>query len=111
VVITADVFNEGGTWGDGNVDLIINGAYEQTAAVGVAPGTAQPISFTVYKVAAGEYQVVVGNTVGTFYVLAEQQPSQTGGIPMDSGTLIALIVIAIFVIAALVIAIVVIKPS
>jgi hypothetical protein len=111
VVITADVFNEGGTWGDGNVDLIINGAYEQRAAVGVAPGTAQPISFTVYKVAAGEYQVGVGNAVGTFYVLEEQQPSQMGGIPMDTGTLIALIVIAIFVIAALVIAIVILKPS
>jgi PKD repeat protein len=111
VVITADVFNEGGVWGDGDVDLIINGAYEQSVGVGVAPGTAQPISFTVYKVAAGEYQVVVGNAVGTFYVLEEQQPSQMGGIPMDSGTLIALIMIAVFVIAALVIAIVIIKPS
>jgi PKD repeat protein len=111
IVITADVFNEGGAWGDGDMDLIINGHYEQTAGVGVAPGTSQPISFTIYKVEAGEYQVVIGNAVGTFYVVEEPQPSRIGGIPMDSGTLIALIVIGVFVIAALVIAIVVFRPS
>jgi PKD repeat protein len=111
VVITADVFNEGEVWGDGDIDLIINGAYEQTAGVGVAPGTSQPISFTIYKVEAGEYQVVIGDAVGTFYVVEEPQPSRIGGIPMDSGTLIALIVIGVFVIAALVVAIVVFRPS
>jgi PKD repeat protein len=111
IMITADVFNEGGAWGDGDMDLIINGAYEQTAGVGVAPGTSQPISFTIYKVEAGEYQVVIGNAMGTFYVVEEPQPSRIGGIPMDSGTLIALIVIGVFVIAALVVAIVVFRPS
>jgi PKD repeat protein len=111
VVITADVFNEGGAWGDGDVDLIINGAYEQSVGVGVAPGTSQPISFTVYKVAAGEYQVVVGNAVGTFYVLEEQQPSQIGGIPMDTGTLIALCIIGLLVIAGVIVAIIYLKPS
>jgi PKD repeat protein len=111
VVITADVFNEGGAWGDGDVDLIINGAYEQSAGVGVAPGTAQPISFTVYKVAAGEYQVAVGNAVGTFYVLEEQQPSQAGGIPMDTGTLIALCIIGLLVIVGMIVAIIYLKPS
>ncbi|HEY78459.1 MAG TPA: PKD domain-containing protein [Dehalococcoidia bacterium] len=111
VMITADVFNEGGAWGDGEIQLLINGQYEQSAQVGVAAGTSQPISFTVYKVEAGEYQVVVGNAMGTFYVVEEQQPSQVGGIPMDSGTLIALIVIGVFVIAALIVAIVVFKPS
>ncbi|HEY78460.1 MAG TPA: PKD domain-containing protein [Dehalococcoidia bacterium] len=111
VMITADVFNEGTAWGDGDVDLFINGQYEQTTGVGVSAGTSQPISFTVYKVEAGEYQVTIGNATGTFYVVEEQQPSQVGGIPMDSGTLIALIVIGVFVIAALIVAIVVFKPS
>ncbi|HEY78461.1 MAG TPA: hypothetical protein G4O09_05040, partial [Dehalococcoidia bacterium] len=56
------------------------------------------------------YQVTIGNVTGTFYVVEEQQPSQVGGIPMDSGTLIALIVIGVFAIAALIVAIVVFKP-
>jgi len=111
VIVTADVFNEGGAWGNGEMQLLINGQYEQSAQVGVSPGTSQPISFTVYKVAAGEYQVGIGNAMGTFYVVEEQQTSQLGGIPMDSGTLIALIVIGVFVIAALIVAIVVFKPS
>jgi PKD repeat protein len=111
VVITADVFNEGGAWGSGEMQLLINGYYEQSAQVGVAPGTAQPISFTVYKVPAGEYQVTIGNATGTFYVVKEQQTSQLGSIPMDSGTLIALIVIGVFVIAALIVVIVILKPS
>jgi PKD repeat protein len=111
VVITADVFNEGGSWGSGEMQLLINGYYEQSAQVGVAPGTAQPISFTVYKVPAGEYQVTIGNATGTFYVVKEQQTSQLGSIPMDSGTLIALIVIGVFVIAALIVVIVILKPS
>jgi parallel beta-helix repeat protein len=111
VVITADVFNEGEAWGDGDMDLIINGQYEQTVGVGVAPGTSQPISFTVYKVPAGEYQVTIGNATGTFYVVEEQQTSQLGSIPMDCGTLIALIVIGVLVIAALIVVIVILKPS
>jgi PKD repeat protein len=111
VMITADVFNEGGAWGSGEMQLLINGYYEQSVQVGVSPGTSQPISFTVYKVTPGEYQVVIGNATGTFYVVEEAQQSQVGGIPMDSGTLIALIVIGVFVIAALVVAIVVLKPS
>jgi PKD repeat protein len=111
VMVTADVFNEGGAWGAAEMQLLINGYYEQSAQVGVSPGTVQPISFTVYKVTPGEYQVVIGDAVGTFYVLEEPQQSQLGGIPMDSGTLIALIVIGVFVIAALVVAIVVLKPS
>jgi PKD repeat protein len=111
VAITADVFNEGGAWGDGEMQLLINGQYEQSAQVGVSPGTSQPISFTVYKVPAGEYQVTIGNATGTFYVVEEQQTSQLGSIPMDSGTLIALIVIGVLVIAALIVVIVVLKPS
>jgi PKD repeat protein len=111
VMITADVFNEGGAWGAAEMQLLINGYYEQSAQVGIAAGTSQPISFTVYKVTPGEYQVIIGNAVGTFYVVEEPQQSQVGGIPMDSGTLIALIVIGVFVIAALVVAIVVLKPS
>jgi PKD repeat protein len=111
VVITADVFNEGGAWGSDEMQLLINGYYEQSAQVGVAPGTSQPISFTVYKVPAGEYQVTIGNATGTFYVVEEPQPSQLGSIPMDSGTLIALIVIGVFVIAAVIVVFVVLKPS
>ncbi|GAI98496.1 unnamed protein product, partial [marine sediment metagenome] len=50
IQITADVANVGGTWGSKTVNLMINGQFEQSIRVGVSPGTAKPISFTVYKV-------------------------------------------------------------
>jgi PKD repeat protein len=110
VAINANVVNEGGSWGSQRVDLLINGQFEQSRNVGVAPGTAQPISFTVYKVPAGEYQVSIGDATGTFYVMEEAAPAPTGGgiLPrgeLGSGSIIAIIVIGIIVVGGAVVTI------
>ncbi len=111
VMITANVMNEGGTWGSQTLNLLINGYLEQSVGVGVAPGTSQPINFTVYKVQAGEYQVTIGDATGTFFVLGEAappKPPQPGllvGGELDQGGIIAIIVIGIILVGGIVVAV------
>ena len=75
------------------------------------PGTAKPISFTVYKVDAGEYQVDIGGASGTFYVVAEPQApggaAQPAAMGLDTGTMVIIIVIGFVLIAGIIVAIVV----
>ncbi len=109
--INAKVANEGGSWGSGRVDLVINGQYEQSVNVGVAPGTTQPISFTVYKVTPGEYQVVIGDAIGTFHVMEEAAPPPPprGGLlaggELDTTGIIFIIVIGVILVGGLVVAV------
>ena len=108
--ISAKVANEGGTWGSAEVRLLINGHLEQSVGVGVSPGTAQPVNFTVYKVEAGEYQVRILDATGTFYVMEEpEQPAApTGGLlaggGLENGGIIAIIVIGIIIVGGTVLA-------
>ena len=81
ILITADVTNSGTAWGAETVDLNINGMREQSADVGVAPGTSQPIRFTVYKTTPGTYQVEIGGATGTLYIM---QPPPTPAPPTPS---------------------------
>jgi PKD repeat protein len=69
ITINADVFNSGGSPGSQRVSLVINGQFEQGISVGVSPGTAYPVSFTVYKATPGTYQVTIGDAVGWFYIM------------------------------------------
>jgi PKD repeat protein len=109
--INAKVANEGGSWGSGRVDLVINGQYEQSANVGVAPGTAQVISFTVYKVQAGEYAVTIGEAMGTFHVMEEAPPPPPpkvgllAGGELDTTGIIFIVVIGIILVGGLVVAV------
>ena len=110
IQVTAKVFNEGGSWGSDTVDLLINGYGEQSRTVGVAPGTTQPISFTVYRVPGGEYQVAIGDATGTFYVMEEAAPAPTDGglLPageLDTGSILALVVIGVIGVAGAVVVI------
>ena len=114
IAISARVFNEGGTWGSQTVNLLINGHLEQSAGVGVAPGTAKPLNFTVYKVEAGEYQVIIGDAIGTFYVMEEEAapaPKTPGLLPdgafgeLDTGGIIAIIVIGVILVGGVVVAV------
>jgi len=114
IAITAEVMNTGGSWGSETVNLMINGQYEQSAAVGVAPGTAQPIKFTVYKINAGKYEVNVGGATGTLYVL--EQPvtptvtppatAATGGLlvggELDTTGIIAIVAIGVILIGGII---------
>jgi PKD repeat protein len=111
VMITANVVNEGGTWGSQTLNLLINGYLEQSVGVGVAPGTSQPINFTVYKVQAGEYQVTIGDAIGTFFVIEEAAPPtpKPGGLlvggELDQGSIIAIVVIGIILVGGIVVAV------
>ncbi len=116
VGVSANVFNDGGTWGSGTVNLMINGQFEQSVSVGVSPGTAQPVSFIVYKVEPGEYQVGVDGAVGTFYVVEEEPVApQGGGLlaggELDQGGIIAIIVIGVILVGGVVVAIILTRPS
>jgi PKD repeat protein len=110
VGITANVVNEGGVWGSATMELMINGQFEQSWSVGVAPGTAQPINFTVYKVEPGEYQVQIGDVTGTFHVMEEAAPpeeAQPGllvGGELDTGGIIAIVVIGVIIVGGIVVA-------
>jgi hypothetical protein len=101
LAVDAKVVNEGGSWGSSKVDLLINGRYEQSANIGVAPGTAQPIRFIVYKVEAGEYAVTIGEATGTFFVQEEEERPAPAGVgllaggELDTAGIIAIIVIGI----------------
>jgi PKD repeat protein len=111
VYVSAKVANEGGSWGSQTMHLLINGYSEQSVGVGVSPGTAQPISFMVYKVDAGEYQVTIGDATGVFYVTAPQwgaaptvpeASGKSGGV--DTGSMIAFIVIGVVLVGGLIFA-------
>jgi len=109
VGISAHVTNEGGSWGSDTVDMMINGQFEQSVGVGVAPGTAQAINFTVYKIEPGEYQVTIGEATGTFYVMEESQPPPEpprqgllAGGELDTNGIIAIIVIGIILVGGVI---------
>ena len=116
IQVSAKVYNAGGAWGSATVNLLINGATEQSIGVGVAPGTSQTVSFTVYRTEAREYQVRLLDAVGTFYVMEEEdaQAPGTGGLlvggELDSGGIIAIILIAIIVVGGIVVAILLGRP-
>ncbi len=106
VQITAKVVNEGGAWGSKTINLMINGQFEQSLNVGVAPGTAQSISFTVYKVQPAEYQADIEGAGGTFYVVeGPTQPAERpmGSAPLDTGGMIAIIVIGVILVGGVVV--------
>ncbi len=105
ITISANIANEGGIWGSQTVNLLINGQSEQSLGVGVSPGSASPVRFTVYKVEAGEYRVTIGDATGTFYVMEEAAAPQAArpfellptGVfgQLDTGGIIAIVVIGI----------------
>ena len=116
VTISADVANNGGSWGSQDVELMINGEFEQRTGVGVSPGTAYPIRFTVYRADAGQYSVMIGEATGWFNVLSEPQappPSSqpSAGVELGTGGIIAIVVIGIVLIAGIVIAIIIARPA
>jgi parallel beta-helix repeat protein len=109
VQITATIGNFGGTWGSGNLQLLVNGYLEQEDGVGLAAGTSETNYYTVYRTTPGEYQVTLGGTTVTFYVMEEaEQTSQTpmnpwAGGDLGTGGIIAIICIAVILVAGIVI--------
>ncbi len=111
ITISANIVNEGGIWGSQTVNLLINGQSEQSLGVGVSPGSASPVRFTVYKVEAGEYRVTIGDATGTFYVTEEAaaRASEPPGLlpagvfgELDTGAIIAIVVIGIILVGGVI---------
>lgn len=106
--ITAKVANEGGSWGSDTVELLINGDFEQSVGVGVSPGTGQMVSFTVYRIEPGEYQVNIGNASGTFYIIEEpSKQTQSGGLlnlvgGLDTSGIIAIVCIGVIILGGII---------
>ena len=70
----------------------------------------QPISFTVYKVTPGKYEVQIGGATGTFYVTEEAAapaPRRGGllaGGELGQGGVIALVIIGVIVLGGIILA-------
>lgn len=111
VTIDAEVANDGGGWGSQDVELLINGEFEQRTGVGVSPGTAYPVRFTVYRADPGQYSVTIGEATGWFNVLSEPEAPPpvsppSAGVELTSMAIIAIVVIGIVVIGGVIVAIV-----
>jgi hypothetical protein len=113
VTIDAELFNAGGSQGSRDVQLVINGEFEQNSGVrGVGPGGTLSLRFTVYRANPGQYIVTVGETTGWFNVLTQPQITmapQPGPQPTDRGELgttgiISIAVIGVVVLAGIVVA-------
>ena len=116
VNISARVVNDGGSWGSGTIELLLNGQFEQSVAVGVSPGTSRQINLTVYRVEPGTYQVAIGEASGTFYVAAEAvTPTPAGGLlaggELDTSGIIAIVCIGIILFAGIAIIVIISRPA
>ena len=71
VNISMSVSNTGGTQGDYNVVLNIDGLQEEAKSVNIAAGASVTVTFSVTKETAGSYSVVVNGLTGSFTVVQE----------------------------------------
>ena len=69
ITVAAKVTNTGGTTGNYDVTLKIDGQVEQTKTVTVGPHVAHPVTFSVYKSQPGTYDVDIGGQRGSFTVI------------------------------------------
>jgi hypothetical protein len=68
VTVSAKVSNTGGTSGEHEVIVRINGAVETTKRVSVGAGGSAVVTFAVTKLVAGDYQVDVNGSASSFTV-------------------------------------------
>jgi hypothetical protein len=92
VTVLANVVNNGGSSGNYNVILIINGRMEQQRMVEVSQGTAYPVKFTVTKYQPGTYTVNIGDKRGSFILLGT-----AGGSGQDNKGLVLVALMALIV--------------
>ncbi|MBA7655020.1 hypothetical protein ES703_62917 [subsurface metagenome] len=97
VRISTNITNHGGQIGTYDAVLYINGQVEDRHLVSVSPGSAQTVVFSISKATPGTYSVSLGGEQGRFTIVA----SQSGSRALDTGIMIAIVVI-MALIAALV---------
>jgi PKD repeat protein len=73
VSISINVANTGGTSGNYNLDLKVNGISKLTKQVTIAAGTSQTVSFTITGDAVGRHQVEVAGLSGEFEIAQQSQ--------------------------------------
>ena len=96
VTITTNASNIGGSTGQYDVTLVINGQVEETSLVSVGAHSAVPVKFTVTRYVPGTYTVTIGGQQSSFTIVGASTGSPA------SGGLIAMIVIGILVFATVV---------
>lgn len=69
VMVSATLDNTGNAKGDYAVELLVNGALEQTQTFTLEPGLSQSLSFTLTKGEPGKYVVQLGELTASFTVL------------------------------------------
>jgi len=74
VTIKAKVTNIGGSIGSYTAELKLNDVIEVAREVDLAPGTNQPLRFSVNKDTPGTYIVTLGELTGNFVVIDPSQP-------------------------------------
>jgi hypothetical protein len=106
VTISADVVNQGGIRVSRDIELVINGQAEQSTRVGVAPGTAQHITFTTSKSVPGTYEVFIEGQASAFNVLLRPQATSDTGTAggLDTAAIIAIVVIGVIFIVGIIVA-------
>jgi hypothetical protein len=70
--ISVNVANTGGTSGNYNLDLKVNGISKSTKQVTIAAGTSQTVSFTINGDAVGKHRVEVAGLSGEFEIARQQ---------------------------------------
>ena len=89
VRISTNITNNGGQIGTYDAVLYINGQIEDSHMVSVSPRSAQTVVFSITKATPGTYSVSLGGQQGRFTVVASQSGSST----LDTGIMIAIVVI------------------
>jgi len=100
IEISINIGNTGGTAGTHEVNLYINGHFEDNQTVTVPAGSTQLVVFTVTRADPGTYYVSVDGHEGQFSVVGDA-PTHWGG-PLGTGGIIAIIVVVIALVLGLV---------
>jgi len=93
VEISVNIGNSGGLAGTREVNLYINGHFEDSQTVTVPAGSTSVVLFTVARADPGTYYVSVDGHEGQFTVMGT--PSTHWGGPIGTGGIIAIIVVVI----------------
>jgi len=110
VVVSADIVNQGGIRGSKDIELVINGQAEQSTRVGVDPGAAKHITFTTSKTVPGTYEVYIEGQASAFNVLLRPHVTSTGTAGgLDTGAIIAIVVIGVIFLVGMIIAFILIR--
>ena len=74
VIISLGITNSGGTTGDYNLELTVDGTARATKQVTVSPGASRPVTFAVTGDGIGRHRVEMAGLAGEFEIKEQQNP-------------------------------------